>query len=46
MMCQTILTPLTYSNAEEMFWIDLTCHMKERVWPLQKKNTLQRCWMI
>ena len=28
MMCLTILTPLTYSNAEERFWTDLACHMK------------------
>ena len=37
MMCQAILTPLTYLNVEEIFWKDLTCHMKERVWPLQKR---------
>ena len=46
MMCRTILTPLTYSNAKESFWTELACHMKERVWPLQKKNTLRRCWII
>ena len=26
MMCQTILTPLTYYNAEEMFLTHLKCH--------------------
>ena len=46
MMCQTFLPPLTYSNAEETFWTDLTCHMKERAWPLQEKNNLQRCWIL
>ena len=30
MMCQTILMPLTYWNAEEIFWSELTCHTKER----------------
>ena len=34
MMCRAILT---YLNVEEIFWIDLTCHMKECAWPLQEK---------
>ena len=28
MMCRNMLTPLTYSNAEESFGKDLTCHTK------------------
>ena len=36
-MCQAILT---YSNVEEIFWKDLTCHMKEHAWPLQEKNIM------
>ena len=42
-MCRTILMPLTYSNAEEIFYIDLTCYTKKRTWTLQEKNTLRRC---
>ena len=38
MMCQTILMPLTYSNAGERSWTYLTCHMKERAWPLKKEE--------
>ena len=38
MMCQNIFTPLKYSNIEKIFWTELTCHMKERAWPLQKNN--------
>ena len=26
-----------YSNAEEIFWTDFTCYMKERAWPLKEK---------
>ena len=37
MMC-LILTSLTYLNGEETI---LTCHMKERTWPLQAMNTLR-----
>ena len=46
MMCLTILTPLKYSNAEEIFWTYLACHMEERAWKLQEKNTLRRCWIL
>ena len=46
LMCQNILTPLTYSNAEEIFWTYLTCHMKESAWPLQEKYSLRRCWIL
>ena len=43
MMCLTILTSLTNFNAEET---TLTCHTKERTWPLQDMNTLQIFWTI
>ena len=46
MMCRTILMPLTYSDTEEIFWTDLTWHMKERAWSLQKKKNLCRCWIL
>ena len=46
MMCQSILTPLKYSNAEERFWTDLTCPLKERAWSLQEKNTIRRFWIL
>ena len=29
-MCQTIIIPFSYLNAEERFWTDLRCQMKER----------------
>ena len=35
----------TYSNAEEIFWTDLMCHMKERAWTLKEKYTLRICWI-
>ena len=38
-----ILTSITYLNAEETI---LTCHIKERTWPLQAMNTLRRCLTI
>ena len=38
MMSQTISMPLTYSNAEEIFWTDLTCHIKEHKCPFRKKE--------
>ena len=45
-ICRNIITSLMYFNAEEIFWTDLTCHMKERAWPLLEKNTLRICWIL
>ena len=42
-MCLTILTSLTYFNAEET---TLMCHTKERTWPLKEMNTLWRLLTI
>ena len=39
-MCQTVLTPLTYSNVEERFWTDLTCHMKECAWRSNQQSVV------
>ena len=39
-MRQTISTPLTYLNAEEIFWTDLTCRTKEHVWRSNQQSAI------
>ena len=39
-MRQTISTPLTYLNAEEIFWTDLTCRTKEHAWRSNQQSAI------
>ena len=40
MMWQIILTASKYLNAEEVFWTDLTCRMKQRAWRSNQQSEI------